>query len=187
MTIANDQIACPECGYGWNDYTRGFHYTHCSKVDHLNHEQPRPEQGSGEPTTQQYIGSDGYAHEVSAPAAPERGEWRVIKTIPERPESDVELHPSNYDALRLPWHRQELLEVIVRYANGYPKAAKALNEYKKQHSTLIEQRERALEALKGVAIMLNTELEKYDSEPWAQRVRAVLTTIEQERGREGQQ
>lgn len=49
-----------------------------------------------------------------------------------------------------------------------------------QHSTLITQRERLLEALKGVAIMLNTELEKYDSEPWAQRVREAITTSEQE-------
>lgn len=31
-------------------------------------------------------------------------------------------------------------------------------------------------ALKGVAIMLNTELEKYQGEPWAQRVRAALAT-----------
>jgi hypothetical protein len=29
-------------------------------------------------------------------------------------------------------------------------------------------------ALRGVAIMLNTELERYESEPWAQRVRAAL-------------
>lgn len=29
-------------------------------------------------------------------------------------------------------------------------------------------------ALRGVAIMLNTELAKYETEPWAQRVRAAL-------------
>lgn len=32
----------------------------------------------------------------------------------------------------------------------------------------------AFEALRGVAIMLNTELSKYENEPWAQRVRAAL-------------
>jgi hypothetical protein len=31
-----------------------------------------------------------------------------------------------------------------------------------------------LEALKGVAIMLNTELESYEGEPWAQKARAAL-------------
>lgn len=33
-------------------------------------------------------------------------------------------------------------------------------------------------ALKGVAIMLNTELSKYESEPWAQRVRAALALVD---------
>lgn len=30
--LANELIACPECGYGWNDFSKGFHYTHCSRV-----------------------------------------------------------------------------------------------------------------------------------------------------------
>lgn len=34
------------------------------------------------------------------------------------------------------------------------------------------------EALRGVAIMLNTELAKYENEPWAQRVRAALAEKE---------
>lgn len=34
------------------------------------------------------------------------------------------------------------------------------------------------EALRGVAIMLNTELAKYENEPWAQRVRACLAEKE---------
>lgn len=34
------------------------------------------------------------------------------------------------------------------------------------------------EALRGVAIMLNTELAKYEDEPWAQRVRAALAEKE---------
>ena len=33
-----------------------------------------------------------------------------------------------------------------------------------------------VEAAKGVAIMLNTELERYENEPWAQRIRAALAT-----------
>lgn len=36
----------------------------------------------------------------------------------------------------------------------------------------------AIPALKGVAIMLNTELAKYESEPWAQRVRAALSAVD---------
>lgn len=35
-----------------------------------------------------------------------------------------------------------------------------------------------VEALKGVSIMLNTELERYESEPWAQRVQAAITAYE---------
>lgn len=68
----------------------------------------------------------------------ERREWRVVKTIPERETSDVELHFDENrkgDALRLPWHRRELLESIAFYANGYPKVAKALNEYKQLASS----------------------------------------------------
>lgn len=49
-----------------------------------------------------------------------------------------------------------------------------------QHATLVEQRDCALAALKGVAIMLNTNLSSYDDEPWAQRVRTAIATIEQE-------
>lgn len=47
--------------------------------------------------------------------------------------------------------------------------------------TAVNEREAMVEALKGVAIMLNTSLEKYDSEPWAQRVRAVLERVGGER------
>lgn len=36
----------------------------------------------------------------------------------------------------------------------------------------------AVAALKGVSIMLNTELAKYESEPWAQRVRAALALVD---------
>lgn len=53
-----------------------------------------------------------------------------------------------------------------------------------QHTTLVEQRDKLVEALKGVAIMLNTELERYEQEPWAQRVRNALATVEQGEGRE---
>lgn len=31
--------------------------------------------------------------------------------------------------------------------------------------------------VEGVAVMLNTELKDYESEPWAQRVRAALTKV----------
>lgn len=144
-----------------------------------------------------------------APAAPERGDaisvplateqnvWRVVKTIPERPTSDAVLQISNDDGLRLPWHRQELLEVIARYANGYPKAAKALNEYKQQHSTLIAQQERLIQAAQSVVERLRDlprYLEKNDSaalasitaEALADLAAAIpakaITTSEQERG-----
>lgn len=29
----NESIACPECGFGWNDFTYDKHYTHCSKYE----------------------------------------------------------------------------------------------------------------------------------------------------------
>lgn len=51
-----------------------------------------------------------------------------------------------------------------------------------QHAQLVEQRDCCLEALKGVAIMLNTELEGYEQEPWAQRVRAALAHEPQAKG-----
>lgn len=86
---------------------------------------------------------------TSIPLATEQNQWRVVKTIPERPTSDVMLQVSDDDGIRLPWHRQELLEVIARYANGYPKATKALNNYKKQHTTLVEQQERLVETLRA--------------------------------------
>lgn len=35
-----------------------------------------------------------------------------------------------------------------------------------------------VEALRGVAIMLNTELESFEGEPWAQRVRTALRVSE---------
>lgn len=36
-----------------------------------------------------------------------------------------------------------------------------------------------VEAVKGVSIMLNTELQKYESEPWAQRVRSAIALAEE--------
>lgn len=36
------------------------------------------------------------------------------------------------------------------------------------------------EALRGVAIMLNTKLAEYENEPWAQRVRAALADVDRE-------
>jgi hypothetical protein len=47
-------------------------------------------------------------------------------------------------------------------------------------SPLLEQ---MAEALRGVSIMLNTELEKYEEEPWAQRVRTALTSYEEAKGK----
>lgn len=38
----------------------------------------------------------------------------------------------------------------------------------------------SVEALKGVAIMLNTQLASYESEPWALRVRAALALANKE-------
>lgn len=57
-------------------------------------------------------------------------------------------------------------------------AKKILNDHN-QHAALVEQRFSLIEALKGVAIMLNTNLLSYDDEPWAQRVRNALATVEQ--------
>lgn len=28
---SQEQIACSECGFGWNEFTHGQHYTHCSQ------------------------------------------------------------------------------------------------------------------------------------------------------------
>lgn len=39
-------------------------------------------------------------------------------------------------------------------------------------------RSELLEACRGVSVMLNTELKRYDHEPWAQRVRAALELAE---------
>lgn len=51
---------------------------------------------------------------------------------------------------------EDLREVLAAYADNQREIA-ALRE-----------------ALKGVAIMLNTELDGYEDEPWARRVRAAL-------------
>src|SRR5689334_22951264 len=56
-------------------------------------------------------------------------------------------------------------------------------ELKPEHAAQIVRDHSAVpklvEALKGVAIMLNTELEKYDSEPWAKRVHAALASTQE--------
>lgn len=59
--------------------------------------------------------------------------------------------------------------VYVRDVSYLLKCTRATNE------TRIAELEAAL---RGVAIMLNTELERYESEPWAQRVRAALAEKE---------
>lgn len=69
----------------------------------------------------------------------------------------------------------------ARYAESVDDRVIAAASIIRQHSTLVAQRDRLLGALKGVAIMLNTQLTSYEDEPWAQRVRAAITTIEQEK------
>lgn len=83
MTTANDQIACPECGYGWNEFTHGFHYTHCSKVAHLNHEQITyqcPNCGQVDSHTDE-CPSNPQRYEHDTPAAPERGDDGVNRYL----------------------------------------------------------------------------------------------------------
>lgn len=115
-------------------------------------------------------------YERDTPAAPERGEWHKVYDGPSRPMIETDdgrlLSISQFEGGRWNSYEQEDSDIdgIIARHN--------------QHSALMVQRERLLEALKGVAIMLNTELEKYDNEPWAQRVRAAITTSEQEGRRE---
>lgn len=137
-------------------------------------------------------------HAHDEPPAPRAGERERDELILESPSEAVErIRQSSPEWAKLDssaseeWRTESRADfngyVIVRTARGRPvamgcrpeDAAQIITEHN-QHAILIEQRERALEALKGVAIMLNIELEKYDSEPWAQRVRAAIATIEQE-------
>lgn len=113
----------------------------------------------------------------------ERREWKVVKTIPERPTSDVELvfnYGSGDDALRLPWHRQELLEVIAKYANGYPKAARALNDYKREHTALVAQRDLLVSALRETIPHLDCNCYRAHGQDCVKgKVEHVLATVEQ--------
>lgn len=45
----------------------------------------------------------------------------------------------------------------------------------------VNSHEALVEAARGVSIMLNTALEKYEAEPWAQRVRAALALVDSPR------
>ena len=56
------------------------------------------------------------------------------------------------------------------------RALNASNAY----AALVAQREKSLEALRGVRLMLKSELKFYRDEPWARRVNDVLATIESE-------
>lgn len=63
----------------------------------------------------------------------------------------------------------------VVHAEDY-EALRALNAVQADSIKEFQREQRLmLDALRGVAIMLNTELERYNDEPWAQRVRAAIT------------
>lgn len=142
MTTANDQIACPECGYGWNEFTQGFHYTHCSKVAHLSREQPASETTKAEVWTfcargqhehctgeaqltrtgpPSKCGCNCHEHH-DAPAAPERSEWQVVSVNPARPSSDVRLVDEKGNRILLLASAQRgLLEQFATEHNGFTK------------------------------------------------------------------
>jgi hypothetical protein len=61
-------IACPECGFGWNDYTQGQHYDHCSQSP----VQPVPDAGG----------------EWRVEAMPTHG-WRVVDATGQELVADV--------------------------------------------------------------------------------------------------
>jgi hypothetical protein len=65
---------------------------------------------------------------------------------------------------------------LVDYQGDAParKRYKAESAGRDANARLIASAPELLEALRGVAIMLNTELKSYEGEPWAQKVRAEL-------------
>lgn len=95
------------------------------------------------------------------PAPDAEGEWKTFGRIVHHPIRDergdsvdrFQLQVENTNGLLEPGEAERIAARIARDHSAVPKL---------------------IEALKGVAIMLNTELERYESEPWAQRVRAAL-------------
>lgn len=81
-------------------------------------------------------------------------------------------------ALTRDWNQKTRVEQIIARHQVWGISDLPNGEYTASFTDvkeLLNEREQLRGALRGVAIMLNTELQKYDKEPWAQRVRAALS------------
>lgn len=100
----------------------------------------------------------------------EQGEWRLSAPMVNRAIADGIRGGASITAIDVsyPEGRKHYGQVVVFES---PELAVQIV---RDHSAL----DVAIPALKGVAIMLNTELARYESEPWAQRVRAALALVD---------